>query len=168
MLVVSYSYAYDKPSTNGKVAMTTFFSPKTTSFPQHDKGCAIFLICIENEKFSWCRRRRRCRSSGKDDGCPGCPGVRRKEKRAPENHFTIHLSVFVSVCECVCVCAILLIMLLTLSFVVVDLLLLLLLFDNHGGGGGDGTSVSGYLRLWMCVRLSISARVSVSVAVLTS
>ena len=45
------SYPYDKPTKNGKVAKTTFFSSKTTSFSQHDKGCAKFLICIENAKF---------------------------------------------------------------------------------------------------------------------
>ena len=45
------SYPYDKPSKNGKVVKTTFFSPRTTLFLQHDKGCAKFLICIENAKF---------------------------------------------------------------------------------------------------------------------
>ena len=46
-----FSYPYDKPSKNGKVAKTTFFSSKTMSFSQYDKGCAKFLICIENAKF---------------------------------------------------------------------------------------------------------------------
>ena len=44
-------FPYDKPLKNGKAAKTTFFSSKTWSFLQHDKGCAKFLICIENAKF---------------------------------------------------------------------------------------------------------------------
>ena len=45
------SYPYDKPSKNGKVAKTTIFLSKSTLFLWHDKGCAKFLICIENMKF---------------------------------------------------------------------------------------------------------------------
>ena len=41
----------DKPLKNGEEAKTTFFSSKTWSFLQHDKGCAKLLICIENAKL---------------------------------------------------------------------------------------------------------------------
>ena len=44
-------FPYDKPLKIGKAAKTTFFSSKTWSFLQHDKGCAKLLICIENAKF---------------------------------------------------------------------------------------------------------------------
>ena len=44
-------FPYDKPLKNGEVAKTTFFSSKTCSFFQHDKGCAKLLICIENAKL---------------------------------------------------------------------------------------------------------------------